>query len=243
MPKNDDPVCTSEARVSVLATTIDKGGTHSVPADEVTYLANDATAPQQAHCANEDCSLWAVGYEVSGEIVINASACGDTGSATVSVGMTEDGCHVDTQHVMIEVDGDRCQDKIELPKVCDGILYPSVFVYVAEDGGDVYLPVQADSVSYSYLGKTHDAQCVDDPKCANWIAGYGIGGQIDLSVEACGKVYEQRVQVEMSEDGCKPVAEYVAVLVDKAGCELARPGSEPTPPPPPTPSGPGSVDN
>ncbi len=62
-------------------------------------------------------------------------------------------------------------------------------------------------------------------------------------VEACGEVYKERVEVEMSEDGCKPVAEYVAVLVDKAGCEVARPGSEPTPPQPPSPSGPGSVDN
>ena len=241
-PDPDDPTCTSEARVSVMVTTIDEGGTHSVPADEVTYLANNSSVLQQAHCANEDCSQWAVGYEVSGDIVINANACGDTGSATVNVGMTEDGCHVETEHVMIEVDGDRCKDKVELPKVCDGVLYPSIYLYVAEDGGDVYLPVKADAVRYEHQGRTDDAQCIDDPKCASWIAGYGIGGPINLEVEACGKVHEQRVEVEMSEDGCKPIAEYVTVLVDKDGCELARPGSEPNPPPP-APSGPGSVDN
>ena len=49
-----------------------------------------------------------MGYETEGFYEIKASVCGNTHEARAFVGMTPDGCHVDTEEIEIMVDAEGC---------------------------------------------------------------------------------------------------------------------------------------
>ena len=107
--------CTEMAYASVMVHTVDPSGA-PLAVNEVLYTV-DGGSPQPAECANAaaaPCSDWTVGWEVAGDFVIEAayttsateSCCWheDRQTASVTVGETADGCHVEQQEVTITLD-------------------------------------------------------------------------------------------------------------------------------------------
>lgn len=82
--------CTTIAVASVNVTVVD-GADMPIPGVEVVYDAGDGELP----CDAIDETTFVCGYEVDGEISVTARAVGYMEqSETVTVGMTEDLCHV-----------------------------------------------------------------------------------------------------------------------------------------------------
>ena len=104
---NDDTVCTAEAAVSVSVYVIDGYGA-TVEGASVTYTV-DGGDRQTANCLNDVCFA---GYEVAGDFVITASydwssadgCCWISDSASASVTVVANECHVEGQSVTIELD-------------------------------------------------------------------------------------------------------------------------------------------
>ena len=59
----------------------------------------------EAHCVKgeTECQAWLAGYELEGKITVFTEYCDSVVSETVHVGRTEDGCHVVTELVALEV--------------------------------------------------------------------------------------------------------------------------------------------
>lgn len=106
----DEVACTTMAASSATV--------HVVNADGTTPLAAEVTAtdadgkPVQTECVGGtdtagDCSEWIVGWEVAGEIQINAEAYNGCnygyGEANIDVQMDDVGCHVVSQEVTLTV--------------------------------------------------------------------------------------------------------------------------------------------
>ena len=95
--------CTEEARSSVQVTVVDESGNASLAAT-VRYQLNGGDWAN-ADCvvsAEAGCEEWVTGYEQPGTYNIEASSEGyQTATATVEVLETEDGCHVDTEQVVL----------------------------------------------------------------------------------------------------------------------------------------------
>lgn len=87
----DAPVCTAEARASVLLTAVDDGGAPLAGGD-VDFRV-DGGAVQRVRC--EAAAPCAIAYEVAGRFAITASKPGHA-AASASVTVTGDECHVDT---------------------------------------------------------------------------------------------------------------------------------------------------
>lgn len=111
--------CTMEARASVVVTVVDAAGA-PLPDATVTWSTGGGE-PQAAECWDGSC---AAGYEVSGEITVYASISQETEdpccwladgtSSTVTVPMTEDGCHVETQELTLTLEPTlTCADAAE----------------------------------------------------------------------------------------------------------------------------------
>lgn len=58
--------------------------------------------------AEDGCSTWTAGWEVAGNISVSTEWCDTIVSETVTVPMTEDGCHVETQFVTLLVSTKGC---------------------------------------------------------------------------------------------------------------------------------------
>lgn len=93
------PVCTEEARASVQVTLEDDGGNFPNGVS-VTY---EPAGEEERPCDFAGTSGEAVcGYEVDGEITVRATAPGyGPAEETVTVGRTEDDCHVVTELVTL----------------------------------------------------------------------------------------------------------------------------------------------
>lgn len=59
----------------------------------------------EARCVQGDagCMAWLAGNELEGEIVVSTEHCDTVVSKAVSVGMTEDDCHVETEYLMLDL--------------------------------------------------------------------------------------------------------------------------------------------
>jgi len=52
--------------------------------------------PREGLCVAAGCETWAIGHAQPGEYIVGAFACDDYSLTRLRVGMTADGCHVDT---------------------------------------------------------------------------------------------------------------------------------------------------
>jgi hypothetical protein len=93
--------CTQEARASVQVTVVDENGAVIPDATVVMQAAGRAEEPCESF---GDASVFVCGFEISGPIAVRAEAPGRTPvERTVVVGETEDGCHVVTEQITIEL--------------------------------------------------------------------------------------------------------------------------------------------
>lgn len=112
--------CTDLAAASVNIQIVDVDGNPMVPTS-VTYTV-DGGAEQEAECVNEPCTEWVAGWEVEGDFEITVSyeevdpedelcSWSDSVTESVSVGLTEDECHVDGEVLEVTLDPEyACAD-------------------------------------------------------------------------------------------------------------------------------------
>jgi hypothetical protein len=270
-PQANDPeltvtqkVCTLEARPSVLVHVVGQVGSRlvSLPADRVFYEIHEPPTPehptkgehpthpehpnsgeQPGICLNEECSLFAAGFEKTGGFEIGAEVCGEVVRTRATVGKTADGCHVDTQHVQLMGDASKCKEPLTYaptplnPKseCVREDMPPSAFVFPVTDGGDVWLPYPTEALHFVHQGETHRGYCAqtaENGKCTWWVISGGRTGRFQAFTETCGVESAVAFTVETSEDGCYPVTQFVPVFVDTHGC--IRPAWPPKGNPPPT---------
>lgn len=243
--------CTLEARPSVRVEIVDTDG-EPIPAHAVWYRVAaptlDAIGPdssQQAECIDLDCTTWAAGREVPGEIEVHAAACGNAKSRSVTVPMTADDCHVDTQTIEFEFEcddtnfvdptadaaGPELTPVPQPPLVkCSHEPQPSVLVSVIESETGALLP--ADNVAFT-VTPFEEAQ-LDSPAagdlslppvvgqgvctsdlCSVWEVGYDRTGHFDIWADACGQTSEV-AEVDVMPGVCHPEQRDVMLTIDCA---------------------------
>ena len=210
----DYGVCTADAAASVIVNVVDEEGE---PLEGATVLWSvDGGETQEALCAEssgddetseaedgdddggdaDPCSTYITTWEVEGTFEISAELEGYvSASTTVDVGLTEDGCHVDTETVdLVLVEDDACASADPAPS----------FVLTVVDEHDETLPDA--SVSYSVNdGAFISAACWsmnDEGECIAF-AAFDVPGDYVIKVTHDG--YQTgllEVDVEGSEDGC-----------------------------------------
>lgn len=188
----------------------------------------------ETKCLNEECSVFAAGWEKTGHFTVVAEACGEVTRAEVAVQKTDDSCHVATEEVLLTVDGSKCDelDKIDPnnpPPRCEPKLVPSAFIFPIRKVDDMWMPVGTQSLVFSDGTTRHKGYCIDEGpnnQCTKWIAGWGRSGRFSAYTETCGEETGFEYVVETTEDECYPVTKYIYVDVDTHGCISA-----PTPDP------------
>jgi hypothetical protein len=147
-------------------------------------------------------STWLCGWEVAGEILIEASAtCHGAVSETVVV--SENECHVEQQDLQLMLD----------PVDCTQEELPGVYVTVHDEDGDAipdaavgFVPADQDWTDYEPCEAYNDG----------WGCAWGYSGDIDLEVTATG-FSPWTGQVTVLEDCCGPVTETVDVVMVLGG--------------------------
>lgn len=190
--------CDAMAALSVEVTVQSGDG---APLDGLEVRYTGPGDPESRPCDDAG-STWLCGWEVAGEILIEASAdCHGDVSETVVV--PENECHVDQQDLQLMMD----------PVDCTAEEVPGVYVTVQdEDGDDVpdaavgYVPADEDWTDYepceAYNG--------------GWACAWGRSGDIDIEVTATD--YSPWTgQVTVGEDCCGPVTETVDVVLVQGG--------------------------
>jgi hypothetical protein len=239
--------CSLEARPSVLVSVARRVPGGLIPfaptAVHAQWRAVDATAPQtvSGRCLDEGCTRWALGHEQAGTFDVRVEACGETFGQEVEVGKTADGCHVETQQITVLVENAACAEApvtvaaAPVATPCDLVAAPSAIVTVAQDGGDVLIPVPAAEVWFSTDRRRQPAYCIDPTAdgggCSTWVAGWELDGPMTVGTEWCEREVEKSFRVEKTEDGCHVQTRFVSLLVDGTGCLQAKP-QPPVPPPP-----------
>jgi hypothetical protein len=106
------PTCDAGARPSVFVYVAREHDDYleAVPVERVWYEHEGRVA--DASCAGVDidgeCPVWIAGWELEGRFRIFTEWCDTIVSETVAVGMTEDGCHVATEFVVLPVSTRGC---------------------------------------------------------------------------------------------------------------------------------------
>lgn len=249
-PTDPDGCDSFQKRPSIIvqvATTID-GGFVPLPADAVhgTLWNEEGTAKQEVisgMCMDPICSKFAVGIEQTGEFDVQVDVCGTSHTEKISVGMQEDGCHVDTVQKTIVIDPDSCATHEEpptlvaqpVPKLCDLMAHPSAIVWTLQQFDDYQASIDVDALWYTHEDQRHKARCFDanaeGTGCSIWVAGLEQAGPMTLATEYCGKEQSKEIRVDMTEDGCHVETEYVSMLLSSTGCLTGEP--EPRRPPEP----------
>ncbi len=240
--------CTLEARPSVRVEVFDMNG-RPLPADSVWYrpaAGPDELAPiaaQQGRCIDDNCTEWIAGREVEGDMEVYVSACGETKARSVTVPMTADDCHVDTQTLELGFDcglppledptadtgGPELTPAPKPPVVgCAKPSEPSVEVTVVEEDTGALLP--ASNVSYVYSpadpselepGNETDLELppivgqgvCSSDLCDVWEVGTDQAGYFDIWAHACGNT-SPRADVFVPEDGCNIEPQSVTLAVE-----------------------------
>jgi hypothetical protein len=256
-------VCTLEARPSVLVSVVGQVESHlqPLPADRVFYEVHEPPTPKQPTnaqspqhpehpnsgempgiCLNDACTMFAAGFERTGDFEVGAEVCGQVITASVSVGETSNGCHVDTQHVQLMADASKCkpvQVAVSTPPPkpkpeCGTQMTASAFVSPVTDGGDFWMPHPTEKLYFIHEGTRYEGYCAqkaDNGKCKWWVTGWGLTGRFQAFTETCGVETGVTYSVEMSEDGCHPETQFVPVFVDTHGCIRSAWPPEGHPPP------------
>lgn len=243
-------VCTMEARPSVVVKILDETGA-PMSADSVWFehTPDDANetfrASQRAECADEDCTEWVVGREMTGNFTVHANVCGQMfHERGIQVGMTDDDCHVETEEVVFMAEPCAAVDPatgvtLDRPEECSPELRSSVVVHVTE--GAAGEPAPPEAVWWAMKPNTQDADlsqaplpdgtfdeggkpeldkylgyCTDEG-CTSWNVGWDQPGHYWVWVRSCGETVVREVDVEM-EDRCHVETQHVYVPVPDAKC-------------------------
>lgn len=193
---------------------------------------------------NEECSKFVAGREQVGTFRVAAEVCEKVVTKSVDVAKTEDGCHVATKGVVLEADTSGCgaapppfTDAPEIPP-CDLVARPSAYVFVVEDGGDVWIPHYTDGLVYHIDDDTRGkGMCIDtgtDGKCSSYVVGWEQTGRFSVETEACDQKVGTVFTVEMDDDDCHVATQYLPLFVKTTGCVAgqATPGGTPPTPAP-----------
>jgi hypothetical protein len=102
--------CDRMARPSVYAMFVERYTDYYLPVDVDTVWYEHDGNTYEAYCIEgpNGCTAWIAGFELTGPITVSAEHCEDVVTETVVVGSTADGCHVETQHMIIEVPTRGC---------------------------------------------------------------------------------------------------------------------------------------
>jgi hypothetical protein len=95
------PGCEFSTVASVTVSVVDPSGVPVAP-ESVTFSV-DGSADAACESLGVDGSEFICGWEVDGDFVITVAYLGDQFSDAVTVGMSLDGCHVQSEFVEIEV--------------------------------------------------------------------------------------------------------------------------------------------
>lgn len=254
--------CTLEARPSVLVSVVGQIDSHlaPLPAARVFYEVHEPPTPKQptnvrpsrlpeqpnsgempGFCLNETCSMFAAGFEQTGDFEVGAEVCGQVVRASVSVGETSNGCHVDTQHLQLMADASKCKGPqiVSTPPPppkpeCGTQMTASAFLSPVTDAGDFWMPHPTDNLYFIHEGIRHEGYCAQkaaNGKCKWWVTGWGLTGRFEAFTETCDVETGVTYTVEMSEDGCHPETQFVPVFVDTHGCIRSAWPPEGNPPP------------
>jgi hypothetical protein len=241
---NTEPTaCTMEARPSVLVDVAADVDGHLVPigADRVFFEWSGDKGGREwpGTCLDADCTQFAAGREQEGRFQVSAEVCGSVVNASVEVEKTDDGCHVETQHVVLTANTTKCEDTPDLKepdkKECTLEARPSAFVFPVTDGGDVWIPSPTDQLWYENGKSRYQAFCAieaENGKCSWWVAGYEQSGRFEVHTETCGAEQSVAFEVPMTEDGCHVQTQYIPVFMDTKGCITHVPPGVGEPPAP-----------
>lgn len=234
-----DTECTLEARPSAVVQFVDTSTDSSAPifvgADSVTFSVKDDTGKEKridAECLDEDCTEWALGYEKPGLYKVKAQVCGKQYHAKFEVGMTEDGCHVETVWEKIEVDSTRCPDpgvaEMDTPddfkpqEPCTLEARYSVVVDVLGEVNGEMQPIGTDSRYFKWSGdpdqRKWPGNCLN-PDCSTFAVGLEQEGRFEIGAEVCGRVVSQTVPVDETKDGCHVDTQHIRLEADLSNCE------------------------
>jgi hypothetical protein len=76
----------------------------------------------------------------------------------------------------------------------------SVTVYVVDPDGN---PIRPDGVTWREEGGAwQDGECVNEPDCTTWVAGWEVAGDVDVCVCHLDQCACTTVTVDMEPDGC-----------------------------------------
>ncbi len=240
-----DTVCSTESRASVVVNVVDGSG-NPIGADSVTFTIADDPAPRDstagppvsgsaAECADEDCTEWIAGYETEGLFVITAEVCGRTVQGRANVEMTEDGCHVDTEYLVLEADTLNCErprsvDLSEVgiafpvpeeglditapePQLCTREARPSAIVRMTSGEASNARPVTPYGVYYQIdSGPLMSGTCLDEA-CHEVATGWEETGTFSIYAIFDERLFEASTVVGMTEDGCHVETEDVDIRI------------------------------
>ena len=183
-PGTEDVDCTAIAAVSVSVSVVDDDGIH-IPEATVTYLAEGADTPEQCEEIGDD---FLCGYEVSGEILIQAEAEGYQ-SAEETVVVEEDECHVLGESIELVLQ----------PVDCPQVENPSVLVTVVDPSDQVITDAH---VEYAPECEDWFAPEPCEPYGEDqWICGWGF--TCPLYIDASAPGFQQGSEiVDPDEDEC-----------------------------------------
>ncbi len=100
------PVCDRATRPSVHVVPVKQAGDLYMPVGvDMVWFTHDGVT-QEARCIHDDdgCSeAWVGGYDLVGPIKVSTEYCDTMVSQSVKVHPTEDGCHAQTEFILLEV--------------------------------------------------------------------------------------------------------------------------------------------
>ncbi len=231
--------CTLESRPSVIVDVAARKGDRlwPMPADRVFFQWSGDKGNREfpGTCLNEDCSQFAAGREQAGEFTVGAEVCGNVFTESVEIGKTEDGCHVDTDRVVIVADLNGCEGgpptfEVNVQKQCSLEARPSAMIFPVTDGGDVWMPHPTEQLWFEHDDKREKAFCAEpaaNGKCLFWVVGWEQAGRFKAYTESCGTEKSLVYSVGKTDDGCHVATEYLPVFMDTTGCINGK-----APPPP-----------
>ena len=245
-----DTVCTTEARASVWVHIVDESG-EPVGAEWVSFTVDEeaprsgegsANPAQSAECVDEDCTEWVAGFETEGTFVVNAMVCGREVTGRATVELTDDGCHVETEHLVLEADTMNCDKprKVDLattelvfpepkeppkisapePETCSNVAYPSVMIKIARGDDSSVTATTPQGVYYQIDGGVPTAALCMDDTCSLWAAGWEEPGTFDIHALYANKRQTKQVEVGMSKYGCHVDTQNVTFVFEPEPADL-----------------------
>jgi hypothetical protein len=254
-----DPDCEVEAKPSVIVQLLSKQPTaegESVAAEEVWYEwtgEDGEKISSQAECLDDECTEWILGDGRPGIYAFHATVCGKQYDSSVTIGLNDEGCEVDTQ--MVELPVDACADMQApesprppqalaiddgldvrhggVPKTCTLEARVSVLVSVVAQVESHLMPVPTDRVFYEVGNSGEEPGVCINENCSQFAAGFEKTGDFMVGAEVCGETITARATVGKTSDGCHVETQHLQLVADVSKCKPPMVYQEPSTPPPP----------